>query len=189
MQTSKSNLLLFGAVMACFLSCGPGNKDSKDIAKEENEAKLEDTDIEKDAKFAVAAADGGILEVQLGQLAQTNAASATVKQFGQTMVDDHTKANEELKALAGTKNISLPAALSDKNQKAYDDLAKKTGADFDKAYSTFMVDDHKEDIEEFKKEAEKGNDPEIKTWASGKVATLEHHLEMAKRAEDESKGK
>jgi putative membrane protein len=126
-----------------------------------------------------------MLEVQLGQLAVSKASSPSVKKFGQSMIDDHSKANEELKSLAAQKNITLPAALSDKNQKKYDELSGKTGPEFDKAYSKFMVDDHKEDIDEFKKEAEKGDDPDLKSWAAGKISVLEHHLMMAEAARDE----
>ena len=182
----KRNLqlaLLFAVALLAFTSCGKkAESDSKELAEDQNEQKFDSTQIERDTEFAVAAADGGLLEVQLGQLAVANASSPEVKKLGQTMVDEHSKANEELKALAATKNISLPGVLSEKNQKTYEDLAKKSGLEFDKEYSSFMVKDHKEDIDEFKKEAEKGNDSEIKSWAAGKVSTLEHHLMMAENA-------
>lgn len=98
------------------------------------------------------------------------------------MVNDHSKANNELKMLASQKNITLPEVLSEKCQKKYEDLSKKSGHDFDKDYTELMVKDHKDDIDAFKKEADKGNDPEIKAWASGKVPTLEHHLMTAENA-------
>lgn len=174
------------AMFSLFSACGDSSKpeDSKEAAKDANEQKFDDSKIEDDAQWAVKAADGGMEEVALGQLAQTNGASPKVKELGKMMVDDHTKANEELKALAAKKNITLPAAMSENRQKDYDDLAKKTGADFDKAYTSMMVDDHQEDIDEFKKEGNDGKDAELKAWAAGKVATLEHHLEMAKAARD-----
>jgi len=175
--------LLITAALFVFASCGKKSEtDSKELAKDQNEEKFDNSSIEDDTRFAVAAADGGMLEVQLGQLALANASSEEVKKFGQSMIDDHSKANEELKALAATKNISLPGVLSDKNQKTYEDFAKKTGIEFDKDYADFMVKDHKEDIDDFKKEAEKGKDPDLKSWAAGKVSTLEHHLMMAESA-------
>jgi len=164
-------------------ACGNNSNDSKKEANAANDKKFDSTSIEDDTKFAVAAADGGMMEVALGKLAQTNAASPTVKQFGQMMIDDHSKAGEELKKLASSKNISLPAALSNKNQDKYNDLAKKKGKDFDKDYTSFMVDDHKDDIDEFKKQADKGKDPDLKSWAAGKVPVLEHHLAMAQAAD------
>jgi len=164
-------------------SCGNNETDSKEIAKDENKEKFDTSMIKDDTKFAVAAADGGMMEVQLGKLALTNASSTSVKQFAQMMVDDHSKANSELKTLAVAKNITIPDALSNKNQDKYNDLAKKKGTDFDKAYASFMVDDHKEDIDAFKKEAEKGMDPDLKAWAAGKLPVLEHHLMMAQSAD------
>ena len=165
------------------MSCEKKANDSKDIAEESNEAKFDETKLEPDAEFAVAAADGGLLEVQLGLLAQHNSVTPEVKQLGKMMVDEHTKVNDELRALAAKRGISLPDRMSDKNQEKYDDFVKKTGSDFDKAYTEFMVKDHKEDIDKFKKEFDKGEYQEMRTWASEKVPTLEHHLDMAEQTE------
>jgi putative membrane protein len=178
---------LFAAfVSAALFSCGGQNKqeDTKEVAEEQNEEKFDDSDKEKDTDFAINAADGGMLEVELGKLAQTKATSAEVKKFAQMMVDDHSKANDELKALASQKNISLPASLSDKHQNKLKDLTEKTGDEFDKDYIDFMVEDHEEDIDAFEKQAENGTDAELKSWAAGKVTTLRHHLEMAKAAQE-----
>jgi putative membrane protein len=179
--------LAAATLLAMFTACGNSGSntaDSEEVAKEQNDAKFDDSNMEDDTRFAVDAADGGMMEVELGKLAQTNASLPQVKDFGKMMVDDHSKANDELKALAQQKNISLPSALSEDKRKKYDDLAAMKGRDFDKAYTDFMVSDHKEDIEAFKKEAEKGADADIKAWAGGKVPVLEHHLEMAQAAKD-----
>lgn len=180
------NLLFLGTLAAGVAACGNKNRteDSKEVAKDQNEAKFEDTKVEDDTDFAVGAADDGMFEVEAGKLAQTNAHSPAVKKFAQTMVDEHSKANDELKSLAEQKNISLPGALSDKHQKKYDDLASKKGVDFDKEYTSTMVSAHKDAVDAFKKEADKGHDNDVKMWASGKIATLEHHLEMAKETDD-----
>lgn len=167
--------LLFGS--ACDSN---KEKDSKEVAEETNEKKFDDKKMEDDSEFVVDAASGGMLEVVLGKIAQTNAASAKVKEFGQTMSMDHSQANEELKSLAAKKNITLPVAPGEDHQKIIEDLSAKKGEAFDKAYMESMVKDHEEDIEAFKKEAEKGTDVEIKAFAQGKIATLQHHLEMAK---------
>jgi putative membrane protein len=179
-----TNYLLAITVFVLAIGCGPKRHDAKEEAKDENEQKFNDSNIEDDSKFAVTAADGGMLEVKLGELAKTNGMSQEVKSLGKMMVEDHSKANEELKALASQKNVTLPIEMGDKCQRKYEDLAKKTGKDFDKAYTDLMVKDHKDDIDLFKKEADKGNDPEIKSWAAGKVAVLEHHLERSKDAKD-----
>jgi putative membrane protein len=155
------------------------DKDSKEIAEDANEERFEDTEREDDIEFVMDAADGGMLEVQLAELAMANGSSAEVKNFAQTMVKDHSQANEELKMLAANKNIVLPTSLSDDNQKDFNDLSQKTGVEFDKAYCEYMVKDHKNDLDEFKEEADKGEDADIRSWAAGKVSTLEHHLTMA----------
>jgi putative membrane protein len=125
-----------------------------------------------------------MLEVQLAQLALTKATSPKVKEFAQSMVDDHSKANEELKGIAQTKNITLPSTISEEKQKDYDKLAEKSGAEFDKAYSDFMVKDHKDDVDKFKKAAEKCEDPDLKSWAAEKLPVLESHLSMAESMDE-----
>jgi len=132
-----------------------------------------------DETFLKKAADGGMAEVQLGQLAQKNASNDAVKQFGQRMVTDHSKMNEDVKNLASTKGITLPSAPSAKNKAAYNRLAGKTGAEFDKEYITMMIRDHKEDIAEFQKEADSGTDPDVKALASQALPILQEHLRMA----------
>lgn len=185
-KTRIFNLLLLGTLSIGIISCGNKNKaeDSKEVAEDQNEAKFEDTKVEDDTDFAVEAADAGMFEVELGKLAQTNANLADVKHFGQTMVDEHSKANEELKNLAQQKNITLPGTLSDDHQKKYDELAAKKGKDFDESYTELMVKGHEKVLDAFKKEADKGHDNDVKLWASGKVATIEHHLEMAKKVKE-----
>lgn len=191
----KRYILVFAA--ACALAaCNNGNNnnnsdsaDSKKMADKANDQKFDDSNRERDADFAVKAADGGMMEVALGRLAQTKGSTAEVRTFGGNMVTDHSAANAELKALAAQKNITLPDTLSQDKQDKYNDLAKKSGMDFDKAYIDFMVDDHKDDIDEFQKEADKGNDPELKNWASQKLPTLRHHLMMAEDAQKMVKDK
>jgi putative membrane protein len=185
MKKNTWRLLLMFCALLSFASCSRKNDtDSKELAKDQNEAKFDDTKKEDDTKFAVEAADGGMLEVQLAQLAIANAASKQVKDFAQSMVKEHSKANEELKSLATQKNITLPGTLSEESKKEYDKLAEKRGEDFDEAYCDFMVKDHKDDIDKFKKEADDGNDADIKSWASEKLPTLQHHLSMAESMED-----
>ena len=164
-------------------------KDSKEMATEKNEKKFDSTNMNADTQFAVEAADGGMLEVKLGKLAQTQGTLAEVKSLGKMMETDHSKANDELKEAAMNLNIALPATLSDKTQKEYDDLAAKKGKDFDKAYTDMMVDDHQADIKAFQDEADHGNNATLKSWAAGKIPTLQHHLEMSKSAKDAAKGK
>jgi putative membrane protein len=161
-------LLYASAFTLSLVSCGNQAKqeDAKDVAEDTNEEKFDDSKIEKDTEFAVKVADAGMLEVELGKLAQTNGSHPEVKKFAQMMVDDHTAANNELKTVAQQKNITLPAAMGEKCQKKYNDLAEKKGEEFDKDYISFMVSDHKDVVDMFEKEAENGNDPDLKAWAS-----------------------
>ena len=129
-----------------------------------------------DGDFILEAASGGLMEVELGRYASTNAASARVKEFGRMMVTDHTKANTKLKAIAGKKNVTLPAAPTGKHQTHISDLTAKKGADFDKAYVAMMVDDHKEDVSKFQDEAKNGKDPDVKAFASSTLPVLQKHL-------------
>ncbi|MGI8991423.1 MAG: DUF4142 domain-containing protein [Bryobacteraceae bacterium] len=132
-----------------------------------------------DTHFAMKAAQGGMAEVKLGQLAQDKGSSDAVKQFGKKMVDDHSKANDRLKSVAAKENITLPTDMDAKDQAVYDELSKLSGAEFDRAYARDMVRDHKKDVSEFQKEANKGKDDSIKNFASQTLPTLQEHLKMA----------
>ena len=136
----------------------------------------------RDIKFAKCVAEDGIMDVQAAKVALTKASLSDIKMHAQHMIDDHSKANEELKSLATKKNIQLPTALNDKEQKQQDKLMQLNGKDFDKHYAKCMVKAHKKAICLFKKEAKKGDDPEITKWAEEKVPTLESHLAMWKES-------
>jgi len=151
------------------------------VAQDKNENAATAQQGKGDVDFVLAAADGGLLEVQLGELAQRNGSSREVKEFARTMTIDHGKANDELRSLANKVNISLPSGLSEKSQQKYDELAQKKGADFDDAYGKTMVADHQETIEKFRVEANNGQRQEIRDWAAAKIPNLEHHLEMAQK--------
>ncbi len=133
-----------------------------------------------DMMFATNAAQGGMAEVKLGQLATEKASSQDVKTFGQRMVDDHSKANDQLKSIASAENMTLPTDIGAKNQALYDKLSGMSGAAFDKAYMKAMVKDHETDVKEFQKEANSGKDPQLKQFASQTLPTLQEHLSMAK---------
>jgi putative membrane protein len=143
-----------------------------------------DTSMADDREFAMEAASGGLMEVALGKLAETNASSAKVKEFGRMMVTDHTKANTELKALAARKNITIPTTPTEHHQKHIDELKTKKGSDFDKAYVDMMVDDHKEDVDNFEEEVKDGNDADLKAFASKTLPVLNKHLTSIKAIQD-----
>jgi putative membrane protein len=133
-----------------------------------------------DKKFINEAAIGGMMEVQAGQLAATNATNDRVKAFGNMMVQDHTNANNQLKALASSKNVTVPDSMDAKHKAHVDMLRKKTGKDFDKAYMNMMVMDHNEDVSKFKMESKNATDADVKSFAGTTLPVLQKHLDSAK---------
>lgn len=173
-----------------FQACNDGSTDAIKSANESNEVKEDSAEHtnnpaiapvdEADSKFAVEAASGGMMEVQLGELAQQKASSQRVKDFGAMMVRDHSKVNDELKSLGGMKNITLPPAPGEDHMDHIKKLSDKTGREFDKAYIKTMIDDHKEDIDAFEKAANNAKDADIKAFATKVLPTLRTHLDSAK---------
>ena len=131
-----------------------------------------------DKTFVLKAAQGGMTEVEVGQLAADKGTSQAVKDFGSKMVTDHGAANAELKTLAASKSITLPDKLDTKHQAAVDKLKGLSGAAFDKAYVAAMVADHKKDDALFSKEASSGQDPDIKAFAAKTDQMVKMHLTM-----------
>ncbi|WBX97833.1 DUF4142 domain-containing protein [Chryseobacterium gambrini] len=138
----------------------------------------------QDKKFADVAAKGGMMEVMAGELAAKNATNPTVKTLGEMMVKDHTKANNELKQWAAKSAYTLPTGLDADQQKKYDELKAKKGADFDRMYADMMVKDHEKTIADFKKEAADGAETSLKGFANKTIPALEHHLMESKKAKD-----
>lgn len=180
----KLKVILMIAVSAFALqACNSTEKDSTETADSANMQK--DTSmagpgiavVEDDAKFVVEAANGGMSEVEFGKLAQQKASNAKVKEFGEMMVMDHSKANEELKALAKAKNVTLPDSLNADSKKMWDDLSKKSGADFDKAYVNMMVDDHKKDVGKFEDASKNLKDADLKVFVDKTLPVLKGHLD------------
>ena len=141
-----------------------------------------------DKKFMEKAAAGGMAEVQLGQLAAQKAATDDVKKFGQRMVDDHSKANDQLKQIASRKGVDLPTQLDRSAEHEMDKLSKLQGAAFDREYMKHMVADHKKDVSEFKSESRKARDGDVKQFASSTLPTLEEHLSLAQSAQKAASG-
>jgi putative membrane protein len=133
-----------------------------------------------DNAFVTKAAGVGMMEVELGKAAQTNAASQDVKDFGKMLENDHTKANAELSSIAAADNINMPATLPAEHAGHVNALKAKTGADFDKAYIDMMVEGHTQTIADFKKAAKENSDEKVKAFAVKTLPTLETHLAKAK---------
>ena len=133
-----------------------------------------------DRHFIRKAGEGGLAEVELGKLATEKGQSDEVKKFGQRMVDDHSKANDQLKQLAESKGVKLPTDLSAKDKATKARLEKLSGEKFDRAYMNDMVQDHTKDVTEFKKESTSAKDSDVKSFASQTLPTLQDHLKEAR---------
>ena len=131
-------------------------------------------------KFVSNAALGGMAEIEMGKLAVAKASDPEVKKFGQKMIDDHGKANDELKAIASREGLSFPTSLDAKHQMTIDRLGKLSGAEFDRAYVKEMVKDHEADVKEFDRESKSGSNPQVKAFASKTLPTLQEHLRLIK---------
>jgi putative membrane protein len=130
-----------------------------------------------DQGFILAAAQGGMTEVKLGELAATNGMRADVKEFGQMMVKDHTAINDDLKALATQKGVSLPGSLDAKHQVMVDKMTALTGSEFDDAYIKGMVKAHQKDAKAFKAESVATQDADIKSFLDKSIPVVESHLQ------------
>ncbi len=135
-----------------------------------------------DKTFVSKAAAGGMAEVELGKIATQNAGSPRVKAFGQRMVTDHSQANQELQEIAQQQGIQVPTQLEPKDQALADRLRGLKGQAFDTAYMRDMVQDHRQDIADFQKEARIGEDPNVKSFAQKTLPILQQHLTMAQNA-------
>lgn len=133
----------------------------------------------KDKSFMKEAAQGGMMEVEMGKMAQQKGKDADVKKIGGTMVADHSKANAELMAIAKKKGVDLS------KEKAK--MKKLNDANFDKDYINAMVKDHEEDLSAFQVEAKNGSDADVKAFASKTSAVIKKHLDMVKAAQAKMK--
>jgi len=134
-----------------------------------------------DQTFLKKAAQGGMAEVELGQLAVQKASSDQVKQFGQRMVDDHSKANDQPKQLAQQEHVKLPTQPSAKDKATKAKLENLSGKEFDEAYMSDMLKDHKKDVAEFERESKNAKDPAVKDFAEQTLPTLREHLKQAQQ--------
>ena len=177
--------ILIGAIAIAslgFQACNENKKagtDSVENANDANDVKEQEAtgQDDDDNDFAVKAANGGMLEMEVARLAREKSQNSAVKEFAAMIMSDHQKANDELKALAGRKNITLPARLGEDEQKHVDELAKLSGTEFDKKYVELMVDDHEKDVKLFKEAADDSDDADLKAFAAKTLPTLQKHLE------------
>lgn len=151
------------------------------IATSETKSKLD----AKDWKFLKEAAEDGMAEVRLGEMAKQQASQPQVKDLGTQMIADHTKANEELKSIAAKKGLTFPSDVDSKHKTKVERLSKLQGAEFDRAYVADLIKDHKTDIAEFEAIAKSAEDPDVKAFAEKTLPTLRSHLERVEAVQAE----
>lgn len=137
-----------------------------------------------DQKFVTSACADGMLEVELGRLASQRAASDDVRRFGGRMLEDHSKAGDELRQLAAAKGVALPTALGEKERAQVARLAALSGPAFDREYVKLMLKEHKRAVPAFQKQAASGRDGDVRAFAARMVPALQTHLSMIQDISD-----
>lgn len=181
------SLIWIALAIFIFNGCN-GNKGSTSKADSANVAKTTDSTQLKqhiavdqnDAKFVVTAAADGMAEVAAGKLAVTKAQSTRVKNFATMMVNDHSKAGNELAQIAEKKGVTLPTAPDTTQKKKAAELSQKSGKDFDKAYVDAMVDGHKKAVSLFEDASKNLKDTTLRAFAVKTLPTLKMHLDSIK---------
>ena len=134
-----------------------------------------------DASFIQTAAQGGMAEVQMAQLAEQNSKSKSVKAYADQMIKDHTPANDQLKQIATTKGATVPAGVNDDQQKMMAMLQGEKGRKFDHDYIAGQIAGHQDMLTAFQTEAASGTDTDLKSFASQTVPTIQEHLTAAQK--------
>lgn len=176
-------------MVVLFMACGSKKQeDSAEIAKESNDAVLEDRDEEKDADFIVNTIAGNYCEVKLAQLAQTRSKDAGVKEIATMLEADHNKIITQLKGYAAENGISVPLEETDEQKKEINDLASESDPDkFDEKWCDMLEDNHKKTINKFESRLNKTEDLELKNWITATLPSLQGHLDMLKKREESIK--
>jgi putative membrane protein len=136
-----------------------------------------------DLEFARKVAAGGAAEVELTMMAEQKASSPDVRSLASRLHTDHMKANDELKKIASQKGWELPASPTPEQKTTKIKLEKLSGAEFDREFVNTMVTNHRANIPNFQREADKGADPDVKNFASMVLPTLKEHLDLAVKAQ------
>ena len=155
-------------------------------ASNANQAQL----TRQDVYFIQQASASGLSEVEEGKLAQAQSSNERVKQFAQTMIDDHTAANDQLKTIATQKGQGVASSSESATDGDDQSLALKSlkGAAFDRRYAANEVKDHEDAIKLFQDEQQNGKDADLKSFAAQTLPKLQQHLALAKQISAEVGG-
>lgn len=164
------------------MSCGNSTSTAdtpKEISKEYNETTFDDEYAKKDAQFLIDVAEINLEEIKMGQLAQQNSSSNSIKEMGKMMEDAHTKSYNDLTVLAQDKIVTIPTTMNENGNAYYEKMREKKGADFDKEYNEIMIADHKRAIELFERTAQESRDEDVRQFATKTLPVLQSHLNSA----------
>jgi putative membrane protein len=209
MKTIFKRYLFFlpAAIAMVLLSCHSKPKDSSAVADSANQKQITQTDsankaqaaksdstlnakkgLQEDAsKFLVKSYESGMYEIQLSQLAATNAVDGDVKSLAAMLVTDHTAINAKINAIAASANFVLPAAVNTDHEKDLQAIAKLTGADFDKKYINTIVAGHEKSVSNYKDAYKNLSAGDTQTFAGETLPKIQNHLAMAKKVQDRIK--
>lgn len=183
---------LYSVAFTVMIACNSQPKDAKELADSINATRdtaTTSSDIitvrENEAEFATNAADASLAEINLANLAISKTNNADVKAYANMMLKDHGAANDELMALAKSKNVNLPMSMSSVHQKQRDELAEKSGSEFNKAYLDLMEKEHVKVLAFMEHEAREGTDPDLKAFASKNVPVINAHLNAVRKIRDQ----
>src|SRR5687768_12361655 len=184
----KGESLLF-ALLFILGACNNAGKDSVEKADSVNQAKLDSSSVntppptiatdEESSLFLVRAANGGMEEMQLGEIARQKAVNQKIKDFGARMVMDHSAENDLVKALAVRRNVTLPTTVGDQEKEEINNLNKKSGVAFDRAYMKNMIRNYTQKINLFENASDKVKDVEVKTFIDNALPQLRIYLDSA----------
>lgn len=180
--------LTYSIAFTLMIACSSQEKDSKELADSVNKTKdtvTNSADIitvrDNEAEFATNAADASLAEINFANLAIANTTNNEIKTYANMMLKDHGMANDELMALAKSKNVTLPATMSSEHQKNRNELAEKKGTDFDKKYAQLMEENHVKVLAVMEHQARKGTDPDLKAFAAKLVPVVNSHLNAIRK--------
>ncbi len=176
----KTSRTLLAIALGLAVTCGSVSAQTNEAQSDRAAPTPSTRSNAPDAVFVEKASAAGLTEVAAGKAATEKSQSDQVKTFGQQMVDDHTKAGDELKSIAQTKGMAVSPTPMAADTKALASMDNLSGTAFDAAFKKKMVADHEKVIALFKKESSGGSDPDLKAFATKTLPTLQHHLEMAK---------
>ena len=174
-------MIYLGVVLAstAFASTGLAQDTNTSGGMMKSDDKMMSGKKNPDSKFMMMAATSDMNEIGLSNVALQKSQNEEVKKMAQMMIDDHTKSSEELKPLAMSKGVMLPASMDAKHQAMATKMSAMSGMDFDMMYVKAMVDDHKKAVAMMQKESTNGKDADAKAFAAKTLPVVQMHLNMA----------